>query len=213
MQTKVLFLKGGPECEKTHTFQHMDSTVECARLSCCDSVYCFGSSASAVSQSIRSDRLVIPWTTSDTSHGLICKYPDSRLFFASLFRDAAIQCVTLEVEGLLDDGLRPKRDFELVEVIPLEELVGMDRAFLASRTLDGGEYWAYVFDVTPEGAMTLLESATMGYQIGFRVLSDPDRRVTARLVRAAGYDDGETDLLLVTEPMARLPGLPVLAYL
>jgi hypothetical protein len=109
--------------------------------------------------------------------------------------DLALECLVSNLEGVLDEGLSPDRDFRLVAALPVHALTGLDRSYLASTNHHETGYWCLVLDAQKQAVQKMLSSATKGYLLGARI-KDAAGNVIARVVRAAGYDDGDTDLIL-----------------
>lgn len=202
---KFLLLKNGPEHGTCHA---LGSESNCIRLAG-KRICCFDGPAPDICEIAGADDSVVPL---GSVVGAVCRYFESAYIFSNLIPDGAeVQVVAggSGLEGLLDEGLLVKSDFDLVDAFHLSDFAGLDRAFLASQVVESHPYWVAVFRVTIAAAQVLLESATMGYQIGFRILAGPQGPVVARLIRSAGYDDGETDLFLFEGELAS--GLSVLA--
>ena len=99
------------------------------------------------------------------------------------------------MEGVLDEDLAPEQDFTLTAAFPVRILSGLDGSLLVSGNLDTSDYWCFVLRCTENAADRLLQSNTQGYLLGAR-MKDAHGHVVARLIRSAGYSDGDIDLLL-----------------
>lgn len=104
-------------------------------------------------------------------------------------------CYVLGIEGLLDEGLKPRADFELVAACPIKELRGNLQIIRASRTLEASDYWLLVVEMSVDGSIDLLDSQTRGYLVGVEYDTEKVRCV---VVRCAGYLDGDVDMLVRT---------------
>lgn len=142
------------------------------------------------------DALVLARGEASSNCGFVCWGTDSAEFVESLPSDRfKFHCYCAEVEGLLDDGLRPGADFELADAVPWRELSGHDQSFRASENLRLDGWWCFVLRAERHAVLALLNSSTKGFLLGVRI-TDAQTGGVMRLVRDAGYVDGHTDLLL-----------------
>lgn len=109
--------------------------------------------------------------------------------------EMTFECFVTNMEGVLDEGLVLGEDFSLQSARSRSDIGGMDRMFLASQNWQEGGYWCFVLNVSRNSVGHLLESSTVGYLMGVRAIRKGGE-IFVRLVRRAGYLDGDTDLVV-----------------
>lgn len=198
MPSLMLFVADRPDCAKVRDLTKPPDGVDCASLASCAALCFLRGESERVARN--GGNSVVLCSSEDElelgRNGAVCwSHQSAGVVDSAVGNDATFECIVTNIEGVLDDGLRLGKDFWLLETLPCRELADLDRAFLVSANLDLGGFWCFVLRVQRDAVLRLLQSATMGYLLGVRI-SGLDGEATARLIRCAGYDDAETDLLV-----------------
>lgn len=198
MPSLMLFVGKRPDCAKVRDLAKSPNDIDCASLESCVSLCLLRGESERVAR--REDNFVVIGSGEDElefgRHGAVCwSHQSAGVVNTAVGNDATFECIVTSIEGVLDDGFKLGKDFWLLCALPYRELADLDRAFLVSANLDLSGFWCFILRVQRDAALRLLRSATMGYLLGVRI-TDLDGGKTARLIRCAGYDDGETDLLV-----------------
>lgn len=200
MPALVLFVEAAPAtCTKVKSFSELPASIECACLVACTSLCFFVDSNVKRGDSVLNGVLLArddPKGPIIGSKGAVFWSHKSASILDRVADEATrFECIVSNIEGVLDEGLELGQDIQVVEALPFRHLAGLDKAFLASANLEKNGHWCFVLEINREAVQRLLNSATMGYLLGLR-MKDVQKNTIARLIRCAGYDDGETDLLL-----------------
>lgn len=198
MPSLMLSIRGQPDCVKVRDLAELPADADCASLASCASLCLFrGESERATRDS--ADFVLLHSSEGELAlgrFGAACwTHQSADVVGIGAGDDATFECIVSSIEGVLDDGLTLGKDFWLCDALSYRELATLDRVFLASANLDLGGFWCFVLRVQRDAALRLLHSATMGYLLGVRITNINDGTIV-RLVRCAGYDDSETDLLV-----------------
>lgn len=198
MPSLMLFVGSRPDCAKVRDLAKSPKDVDCASLASCASLCLLRGDSERVARD-GANFVVLGSGESELEfgrHGAVCwSHQSAGVVDTAVSNDATFECIVTNIEGVLDDGLALGKDFWLIGALPYRELADLDRAFLVSANLNLDGFWCFVIRMQRDAALRLLQSATMGYLLGVRI-SGLDGGTTARLIRCAGYDDAETDLLV-----------------
>lgn len=200
MTSLVLFVGGVVDCQRVDSLLDASAVAECVSLASCSSICLLRGVAEKTALSGQ-DVVVLDSGTEDIvlgRNGFVCWSHQSMHVVENLLRsDLTCEAIVSNIEGVLDDGLVLGKDFLVNAASPVGELSGLDRVFLASANNSTDGFWCYRIGLKGSSVLRLLDSATMGYLLGVAIVSS-NGSVSSRLVRCAGYDDSETDLLLVS---------------
>lgn len=198
MPSLILFVGDRPDCTKVSDLARTPDDVDSACLASCTSLCLFRGGNERITRN-EADFVLLGSSESAQTlgrHGAVCwSHQSAEVVDTGVGDNATFECIVSNIESVLDDGLASGKDFWLVNALPYRELADLDRMFLASANLDPNGFWCFVLRVERDAALRLLQSATMGYLLGVRI-TGAEGEATARLIRCAGYDDSETDLLV-----------------
>lgn len=198
MLSLKLFLGGRPACSKVRDLTGLPEGVDCVSLSACASLCLSRWDAGKITRDsgdfvlLGDDKggLVLG------RNGVVCwAHQSADVVDSGVGDDDAFECLVSNMEGVLDDGLALGKDFLLIDAFPYRELAGLDRAFLASANANRDGFWCFVLRMQKHAALKLLQSSTMGYLMGVRITNVENGSIV-RLIRCAGYDDSDTDLMI-----------------
>lgn len=212
MTSLVLFVGRVVDCQRVDSLSDASKMAECVSLASCSSICLLRGAAEKTALSGQ-DVVVLDSGEEDIvlgHNGVVCwSYQSMHVVEKLLRSDSTCEAIVSNIEGVLDDGLVLGKDFWVNSALPIGKLSGPDRVFLASANNSADGFWCYRIGLGGNAVLRLLDSATMGYLLGVTIVSS-NRSVSSRLVRCAGYDDSETDLLLVSADVV-MPSVGILA--
>lgn len=212
MTSLVLFVGRVVDCQRVDSLSDASEMAECVSLASCSSICLLRGIAEKTALSGQ-DVVVLDSGEEDIvsgRNGVVCWSYQSMHAVETLLRsDSTCEAIVSNIEGVLDDGLVLGKDFLVNAALPVGKLSGPDRVFLASANNSADGFWCYRIGLDGNAVLRLLDSATMGYLLGVTITSS-NGSVSCRLVRCAGYDDSETDLLLVSADVV-MPSVGILA--
>jgi hypothetical protein len=211
MTSLVLFIGKLVNCQRVDDLLNAPEAAECVSLASCSSI-CLLRGETEKSALLSQDLVVLSSGEQNIrlgKNGVTCwSYQSPHVLEKILDSDLVCEALVSDIDGVLDEGLVIGEDFSVDSALPIRDLSGLDRVFLASANNSVEGFWCYRVGLRKNALLRLLDSATMGYLFG--VLMTLPNGAKFRLVRCAGYNDAETDLILISG-VAVLPSAGILA--